>query len=233
MKRVVFYVMFLASGFSLASVASSDTSGVTDRYQLIKGAGIEVCEAYGRNLNMTMGYPACNRKIVLPAFARPEWKQADALANIRLVTEIDDFLQGGRKPVNEEFYLEHLKRRVKDGSIRLDTTNMDIDNDSHLETVVRYEVGRCLQRFRAAPLLVLNAQANSVDISKTELLLQNKARTKEYTPGRWGYAMYQVFLYEGRSYFDRWSDDVKEKGYLRVFGVRGSVTREICVYKYD
>lgn len=225
-------MLSIATVFTCTVVAFGRVAVADSRYEFVKGKDIRVCEAYKKNLDSTLGYPSCNRKLVLPEFSRPQWRRLDGLANIEFVRRIDDFLNGGRKPINERPYMEHLKGRLEDRSIELDIANVDIDNDGVPDKIIKYKVGRCLQRFFAEPLVVVSSGEKKVDVKKTELLLQNRAKTKDHAPGRWGYAMYEVFRYEEQSYFDRWSDDLKEKGYLRVFRAEGNQVNEICVYKY-
>lgn len=214
------------------------------RYELIKGKGVEVCEVYGRNLNASGEiWPMnCERK-VLPQFAKegltkPEWRSLDPVKHFDLVIDVDRLLNptvyvSGKAPKGD---LDILRRRAEKGTISLNIANIDFNHDGNREPVLKFSYG-CSPPgsggWWATPLLVADPSLSRVDLPKSRPLLQNEmSDAKKYPAGGWTYAMYDVFLFKNKSYFDRWSDFKAETGTLRVFQTERNITTEICTYEY-
>lgn len=225
---------------------STFPSAYGGQYRLIKGEGIEVCEAYAKNLNsFEKRFPMwCERKLnpAMSDFSKPLWEKMNVRQNLGLLRAIEeqfDFLGFGQRPeANLKRWEHYVEGKINDGHLRLDLTRVDINNDGRLDSVIKFNEGRCpsTHRFLTA-LLVLNEDKSAVDI-KSMHLFQNPQPPLPYTiGGGTDYAMYDVFIYRGRSYFDRWSQSKDQTGILRIFVtealVTGGITKEICVYRFQ
>lgn len=213
---------------------------LADPYELTQGKSVEVCEAYKANLNSARySYPmACEREINrnLPHFNQPEWRELNAWDNRELIIELSKFLSPAAKSIdaNREYWLKTLNRNIENGHVRLYVTKVDIDNDGKLDNVLKYQDGKCQMAHRyATPILVLDETGKHLDKQKTLPLLQNESMDRARDPaGGWGYAMYDVFLYRGEVYFDKWSDFHTDRGFLHVYRDKKGQTKEMCTYKY-
>jgi hypothetical protein len=199
-----------------------------DELVLVKGKGVEVCEAYKKNLNSfdlhNKYVMACERKIN-PEFAEfktPEWGKMDLWENRKILEKIARFL-GERSPIgsekigNELQYIygdfqewEDQLRNMMEGTYAptVEELQIDIDNDGKMENVIKYIIGNgnCPGgNFFSASLIVLNNDKSEVDIEKTKPLFRNPYRS-ENQPLSAGkeFTMYDVFLYRNKAYFDRW-----------------------------
>lgn len=216
------------------------------RYELVKGMGIAVCEVYGRSLNASgETWPMnCERK-VLPEFAKegltkPVWRKLDAVRHFDLVVDVDKLLEPSlyRSPYTEK----QIAQRVADMKVFAETSldlkiaDIDINNDGSIDSTIKYN-DRCAPPgsggWWAIPLLVADSSLKSVDHPKSRPLLQNGTdQPIRYPAGAWRYVMYDVFLFKGKSYFDRWSDSKEDTDILRVFHAEGNHATEICKYEY-
>lgn len=111
-------------------------------YVLVKAEGIEVCEAYKRNLNSfnvhNQYVMACERKLnpQFTDFKKPEWRKMDLRKNIELLKKIELFL--GNYVVtsdNVEGWEEYIESRIKEEYISIDLCQIDINNDGKKESV--------------------------------------------------------------------------------------------------
>ena len=243
MKRlpILLYFLIALTGPAHAGEApSAPTAG--PRYELIKGKGVEVCEAYGKNLNsFHQAEPMrCERSIdaEFKDFSKPEWKRIDGLASYPLVESAHELLE---RPsgISRKAELDGLKEniRAQNEPYTFSIAKVDINNDGKPEPILRY-FDTCIPlgtkgRY-GIPLLALTADGKAVDSEKTEHLMQNPGHDKGpgHPVGRWTYAMYDIFLYKRVAYFDRWSDSTDETGILRVFKTQNGATKEICRYRY-
>jgi len=227
-------------------------------YVLVKGEGIEVCEAYGENLNSfnlhseyTM---ACEREInpKFTDFKKPEWEELNIWENRELLKKVENFLGLGssfgdpdKNPQEWETILKERMTGMYATTIR--TAQIDINNDGKKENVIEYNYGSCPGgNYYGAALLVLNDNRNEIDIDKTKPLLQNSRYLKKGPLSEgWEFAMYDVFVYKNVTYFDRWSGNQWPVGkvgkenlkLLKVFVTKankvGNVdTKEICEYRF-
>lgn len=232
-SNIKILAMLIILFFSQLSIAST--------YHLKEGKDIKFCQEYRENLNSfeSVKYRPmrCERKISdnYPELKSPIWAQLapdDALDYIKVAME---FFSPGQWRENSLDYRNHILGRLKRRAFVLSLSEIDIDNDGEIETILRYEDGNCeLEAGQwAAPLLVLNKDKISIDAAKTRRLLQNKYKTDQDKIGRWSYAMYGVILYKNKSYFDRWSDDESEKGILDVYLLNDSNVKQICEFRYQ
>lgn len=226
---------FLAAAVLLLAIPTAHAGS----YKLVKGKGVEVCEAYQKNLN-SFDHSApmsCEREINpdMKDFQKPGWKELEAWDNRELIMKIQKFLEPANTTIGNDYYWQTLKRAINDRHVVLSITTIDIDNDSKTEIVAKYQDGVCQMAHRyGTPILVIDDKGKEVDRGKTFPLLQNESMDKEKDPaGGWGYAMYDVFRYKGNTYFDRWSDFHTEKWFLHVFKVeKNGKTDKVCSYKY-
>lgn len=180
------------------------------RYELVKGKGVEVCEAYGKNLNsFTSPVPmTCERQInpEMKDFKKPEWKELDAWENREMVKNVELFLGNPHYNPKDDLaqWESGIKDRVSLHHLRIELAQVDIDNDEKKGNVVKYYSGLCtMTRHYGAPLLVLGEDKSYVDI-KTAPLMQNPHESIYPLSAGWEYAMYDVFIYKNKVYFDRW-----------------------------
>lgn len=171
------------------------------RYELVKGMGVEVCEAYEKNLNsFKPRYPfRCVRPInpelkefTKPVFRGPDSLPAEQVVPGKVVKQIERFLW--ERDANPVYYFpvtewaqwkgtrEQYARawrnynydRESNYMSRWKITEVDIDNDGMPETV--YRDGNCSS---GALLLVLNQDRTGIDRAKTELVMPHPARTMQ------------------------------------------------------
>lgn len=236
MKQTSYY--FLFSVVAVASVAFIP-SAHAGRYELMRGKGVEVCEAYEKNLNsFSLGIPMiCERQInpEMKGFQRPEWKELDALENREMVKNIELFLDNhprGNPKDDLAQWEDGIKDRVKIHHLKIEVAQVDIDNDGKADNVVKYYDGSCpMTRHYGTPLLVIN-QEKSIDIRTASLMQNPKSAAGHTLTGIWAGTMYDAFIYKDMAYFDRWSQSKNQTGLLKVFAVKNSITKEICRYKF-
>jgi len=227
--------------FSLGQVALVQ-SALAGPYELTKGKGVPVCEAYKSNLDSFIHYPnpmSCQREVnaKLGLFQKPIWTELDVWKNRSLLKEVDKLLGLGRSygdaEKNPNEWERTLKRRIKIHGAVLLTTRIDIDNDGILDNVLKYLNGDCgSSHFYGTPIFVLNSAKSAIDLKKTYPLLQSPDAVTSDFAGRWGYTMYDVLIYKSRVYFDYWNDQEDQKGVLKLFETRDGKTTEICSVNY-
>lgn len=221
---------------TIATVATfllSAGSVLAGQYELVKGKGVEVCEAYQKNLNsFSPTEPMRCERPVNPKFKdfqKPKWERIDGLANYSLIESAYEFLE---KPIGpgRKADLEGLRENIKaqNEPYTFSIATVDIDNDGKPERVLRY-FDTCIPfgtkgRY-GTPLLVVSADGTQVDSEKSRRLMGDNA------PLNWGYLMYDAFTYKNDTYFDYWIDYVGSQE-LRVSRTHNGVTSDICRYKY-
>lgn len=204
------------------------------QYELVKGKGVEVCEAYAKNLNsFNSTEPMRCERTVNPNFKdfqKPKWVRFDGLANYTLIESAYEFLEKPSGP-GRKADLEGLRENIKaqNAPYTFSTATVDIDNDGKPERVLRY-FDTCIPfgtkgRY-GTPLLVVAADGQQLDSGKSKKLMGDNV------PLNWGYIMYDVFMYKSATYFDYWVDYVGNQE-LRVSSTRNGTTAEICRYKYN
>ncbi|HJY76234.1 MAG TPA: hypothetical protein VKE95_06345 [Burkholderiales bacterium] len=234
------------------------------RYEIVRGAGTEICEAYQNNLN-SLG-PAvpmmCERRINPDDehFRKPVWDRIDVSD---VMDRIDDFLW--KRDANPAYYIPMSRWRGTKEQYREARRNyavdrsrrsvighlaakIDIDNDGQPENVYLDKI--CGSSFGSL-LLVLNDQGSDIDRAKTALVMRHPSRatrrlpdvTKHSPPHPVGDSLhkahYDVFQYNGKTYFDLWwegssytdgaSEHVEQ---LRVFIAQKKQVREVCTYRF-
>lgn len=213
------------------------------QYELVEGKGVEVCEAYGKNLN-SFGYAmACEREInpEFKEFSKPEWNEIDVLKNLELVKKLYRFLKGKDYPEGHPLRVpdagieDNIKSRAEYGHLVIKLTQVDIDNNGKKENVIKYYDGKCeLSSYYATPLLVLSNDKEEINMKKTSSLIQKPEGVVGLIKmGK--FTMRDVFIYKDKVYSDRWINAGDEKGVLEVFvteAKKGGSTKEVCKYKF-
>ncbi len=244
MKKILFILVLIF----LSSVCFAG------EYELVKGKGVDVCEAYRNNLNSFNLYNvfnmACERKInpKFTDFQKPEWQELDLWGNRDFLKKVERFLgleyDFGDPDKNPQEWERILKERITGMyATTIKTSQIDINNDGEKENVIKYSYGSCPGgNYYGAAFLVLNDDKNEIDIEKTKPLLQNPRHLKNGPISEgWEFAMYDVFVYKNKTYFDRWSGNQWPGGkvgeeklkLLKVFvteanKVANFSTKEIC-----
>ena len=208
-------------------------------YILVEGKGVKVCKEYGKNLNSFGHFMLCERNINddLIGFKKPEWQKLDLWENRDLVKNVElflglqhDYMDSVKWP---KIWEDVLKDRIKRGSVAIMMSRVDICNSGKEENVIKYISGYCgSSKSFGAPLLVLHDNRKGVDIAKTIPLMQNFKNVEG-----WHHAMYDIFIYKNKVYFDRWSGKIDEVKYLKVFvneiGESARVeTKKICRFRF-
>lgn len=249
MKQTLKSFLFL-SIFVLASAAFTDVAHA-GRYELIKGKGVEVCEAYQKNLNSFKPQEPmiCVREInpEMKDFKKPDWVEPD-LAQARALEF--DMAKMTSRVLNRPEPRDESKIKVftaKDSGWPMWRwiAKVDIDNDGVPDMLLKKQEGDCMSHAFSVNIAVLakdgkhyNLEASQyIDADFSALVGQlNKdpkpwnRRTAGIAKSDFsGYSLYDVFLYKGVTYFDLWEIN-KER--LHVFLRRNNKTREICTYRF-
>mgnify|MGYP003394163990 FL=1 len=202
------------------------------QYELVKGKGVEVCEAYGKNLNSLnppLAYTKLERKLnpEFKDFSKPEWERLYPEEGKSLFTKINRFLW--ERDANPIYYFpvtewknwrgtpkqysrawKHYKgSRQALLAVGLPISSIDIDNNGKIENIA-------LDSVNGGILLVLNDDRTAIDLKKTALVLQHPIR-KEKGKGELTAdgriisdalhtLSYNVFIYKQQTYFDLYID---------------------------
>lgn len=200
------------------------------RYELVKGKGVEMCEAYLKNLNSL--HPAepmrCDRPVnpEFKDFQKPRWDRIDALKDFDLIVKVDTVLRPRYYAnIKREVMLTSLRNNIETGNYKFSLVTVDIDNDGQSEPVLRY-LDSCWPGNKGpwgTPLVVLQQNKRDVDQVKSE-----QVATGHGVTGYQG-SIYDVFRYKGTTYFDYW---IEEEGPLRVMLTKQGATAEICRLRF-
>ena len=203
---------------------------------MVLGKGIEVCEAYLKNVNSFPKEPpmVCERKLnpSMPDLKKPVWQPLDAKQHFDLMKEIDRVRHHVTKEEYGRFsekYMPFLQQSVETGAIRLSVAELDVNEDGIPEEVLQYENGECdplNESHFATPFgrtyLVLAPDSTGIDEQKSKWFAVG---------GRLG-----LFLFKGQVFIDHWAGDLAfKKGQLRALtplSVVGLGTK-VCTYSYN
>ena len=144
------------------------------QYELARGKGVKVCEAYRKNLNSFQpSYPMrCNRPVnpEFKDFQKPKWEQIDGIKDFDLIVKVDKLLRPSYYAhIKPEVMSSSLRANIESGNYKFSLTTVDIDNDGRVEPVLRY-LDSCWPGNRGpwgTPLVVLKQDKRDVDVSKT------------------------------------------------------------------
>lgn len=222
---------------ALADIALADVA-YAGRYEIVKGKGVDVCEAYRKNLNsFNLHEPMiCERQISpeMKDFQKPEWKELDAWENRQLVRKINRFLGIGMA----EDWENSLKWDIEHRHLVMYLSQIDIDNDGQRENMLKFAEGSCpMTRQYGTSLLVLSEDKKDIDIKTVPLMQNTKVVPGGPISEGWEFSMYDIFLYRSKIYFDRWSQSQDQTGFLKVFVtekdiVTSGITKEVCRYQF-
>lgn len=231
------------SGFVLAMIwlLMADLATAGD-YVLAVGKGIEVCEAYLKNLNSFSKHPAmvCDRPLnpKLKDFSKPAWKELDGQEHMELLKQIwRDFdgltaEQFEQSPLKDQWIASVWKPGATRG-IAIRVAEIDVDLDGATELVLHYyELGTCdpLDESQFANpfgslLYILTSDGQRIDWEKTHLMFPGHAGRPD------------LFLYKGRVFGATWSggSDFKN-GQLQALSLTyptpGVPDYKLCKYNF-
>ncbi|RKZ46401.1 MAG: hypothetical protein DRR00_24235 [Candidatus Parabeggiatoa sp. nov. 3] len=203
-------------------------------YRYLESHG-KVCSPYHENLKKFMApwsQMRSERKIApgMKAFDKPTWKRLDK----RQYTQISQQLIKQFDNHNLQQATDNQLEAWLNQSRYLYSTHIDIDNDGTVETVLRYEYQLSgASQFYANALVVVDDKIQHLDLEATQHLLQNPLTDHQNPAGRWIYAMYDLFLYQGEVYFDKWHDEINKQNTLSVFKTEGGTTKKVCTIEYE
>ena len=187
-------------------------------YKLVLGKGIEVCEAFLKNLNSFPNDPpmVCERKInpKFPEFSTPTWQPLDAQEHLALIEEIErwkPYETGFDDPIQREKMLAQITERIKNGVIRLTVTDLDIDEDGVAETVLKYEYADCDP---ANESQFAGMSGRSFYVLAAEKMTLDKGKSGNFSMRIRG----DIFLFKKHTYITVWSGNLGFKdGLLSVY----------------
>lgn len=204
------------------------------QYVLEKGKGVEVCEAYGKNLNsFKPDYTSmiCERQVNPDTkdFSKPKWNalSEDDDVAVRLDRyELTRKFMGWDKTGEYVTTADSIRAKARQGydqgrPIVMEHAVVDIDNDGKPEQVLKERQGSCLaQRAYSVSIAILTEDGKHLDLEKSKYINPDLSKiaaklTKDASPQSLrtagvrrdevqGYLLYDVFLYKGKSYFDLW-----------------------------
>jgi len=198
------------------------------------GQSVPVCEEYKRYLdNAAASAPRgnlsaklmCKRSIPpkFTAFSQPEWKEIYPRDHMDLAIAVTYRMAipwDGNAPPKGYVTAkqiagtrESIVGRFKNNHDRWYLGRADVDNDRHVEDLVKYRRGRCndewpdVQKYQI-PIMVVDEDGKSVDGQKTRQIL-GVTRGRSFSVGA---VSLDVFAYQGRVYVDRWDDSGESNG---------------------
>ncbi len=206
---------------------------VAGRYELIKGKGVEVCEAYEKNLNsFNPSTPMlCERLVspIFPDFAKPAWEklilEQSATINIetaeRSLSSMSKNYRPPKEPMSERIRksIEQIAASHNDSyPYTMQRVSIDIANNGRSVLIAREMHGKC--GGVGIPMVVLR----TIDKNATNPTLKNVLESAmfrsenaqvETSPGKYlpvtkreplGSVMYpDIFHYKDGWYFDIWA----------------------------
>lgn len=211
-------------------------------YILVVGKGIEVCEAYLKNLNSFPNHPpmVCERPLnpKFTDFSKPVWRDLEGLDHLDLLKQIwrsfDDLTveQFEQSPLKDQWIASVWKPGATRG-VAIRVVELDVDLDGVAESVLHYyEKGTCdpfNESQFATPygskFYILTPDRQSIDFEKTRLMLPAQAGRPD------------MFLYQGRVFASHWAGNLEFKdGQLgvmsEIYVAPGVPDYKICKYRY-
>lgn len=207
-------------------------------YVMVIGKGVEVCEAYLKNLNSFPSHlpMVCDRPLnpTFTEFSKPVWQPVDVLQNLDLLRQVEQHLWGltdEQWNKQKEQWEVKVQERVAKGWLLMSTTKLDVERDGPLEIVLRYVNNtppKCdpkNESFYAHPggspyHFILTPDTRRLDVQKTQLAF----------PGYGGKP--DIFVYNEMWYLTTWAGNLNfQGGQLAVHTVQPIPTRP-CEFKY-
>lgn len=249
-------ILAAAALFALAAVPA-----VAGRYELVKGQGVEVCEAYGRSLNISHPKASmiCERSVESAGFSKPVWQVLNLQETARLVVQRDiqitaKIVPGGvvNKSLSER--IEMAANNIREGNesggwpLKMELAVMDIDNDGKTEKVLKERLGDCPnQRAFSVDLTVLTEDGKYYDLERSKLInpdvskavanIQKEVNDKNIHLRSAGIVRDELgyLLYDAFLYKGVAYTDLWEMGKnrLHVFLTKQNSTQNICIYQLN
>ncbi len=238
----------IVSAIAIARSLFAASPALAGQYEIIKGKGVEVCEAYEKNLNTfnPKTYPmVCEREINprMKDFKKPDWVQPSLDQARALEFDMAKLTSQVLNQPEPKSEAEIKLRTEKDEGwpAKRWIVSVDIDNDGTPDTVLKQQDGRCESRVFGVSIAVLSKDGKHYDLNKSQYIDADMSvlvgqLNKDSKP--WnrrtaglaktefsGYSLYDIFLHKGVAYFDLWEMN-KER--LHVFLRKGGTTRKIC-----
>jgi len=242
-----FFGILLLSMASLT--ATADTSlppfGV---FTMLEGQGVDVCEACLKALEaLPSDLTGCERNYdpALGFEVGPFWEEISPRENLALLKKVMLLIQPPPQGISGSIFDgrnfdREIRGQMEHGGIELSLAKIDIDNDGRSEPVLRFRKGACIGHGEALhvqyqPLLVLQADRLSVDLGKTDLVMQNPKKRKDLPFGSVWERIYDVFQYKGAVYFDKWEwDDYNTADEnFSIFQAVSNNVNPLCKYRYE
>jgi hypothetical protein len=206
-------------------------------YVMMIGKGVEVCEAYLKNLNSFPEHPpmVCERPLnpKLSELRKPEWKMLDVVQNLDLLRKVEQTLRGltdAQWEAQQEQWAEKVKERVAKGWVSLSTTQLDVDRDGVHEIVLRYvnDPGGCdptnegtFANPGGSPShFVLTSDQRKIDVQKTQLAFPRYGGRPD------------VFVYNEMWYLTTWAGNLNFQGGQLDLHTVQPIPRRPCEFKY-
>lgn len=221
--------LFATAVFLFTSIAHAG------RYELVKGKGVDVCEAYHKNLTLLKDHEPvflyCERitSPQMPEFNRPKWNKLDVWENRQFIHLVEDYTgsYGHGDPSNLAAWEKMLQSEINRQAVVLATMQFPMEADSKSVNALIYERGICnmTHYFQRQVFVLSSTKPAKIDGEKTKLLHAS-----------------DVVLYKNKPYFDsigektvvyvvepRRGDEVRPDD---VMFTEKHVVRELCEYRY-
>ena len=219
---------------------------IAERYFIDKGKGLKICKLYKKGVETALLNEAarCERKFS-SKFAdlnNPKWEIINLWENKELFKKIYKFTKSGNINKyhsvldNESEYNKMLELWIKNKSMSLKISKVDIDNDNNIDTILMVTEGACEISAKAPYYsnLVVLKNMQTIDEEKTINLDQNilyDKQTNQWMEAKFNinYMQYDVFKYMDTVYFDK--SDIRNKNGLTVYKYEKNEVIEICHMK--
>ena len=175
----------------------------------------------------------------------PFWKELDPLKNLTLLKKMMLLEQPPSQGIpgtifDGDNFVREIKGQMKHGGVKFSIGKIDIDNDGRPEPVLKLRKGACIGHDDALhvqyqSLIVLRNDQSTIDDHKTDLITHNPRKSKKLSIGDSYDRLYDVFLYAGQVYFDKWELDELDtsKEYIFVYRASGKKVSQLCKYRYE
>lgn len=159
--------------FILFGIGLTFRPAIAGHYELVKGAGTRVCEAYKKNFEPRKDAEpmACERHYdpMIKGFASPHWRKLDPIVRFDLYKKATTYLwQDSLSPEDLKFATEHLTGRVENAHVGLFVSRLDLDGDGKYTNVLAVRELRCGPEprpdMKITRLYALNDEMTDIDV---------------------------------------------------------------------
>lgn len=136
-----------------AVVVLAVTPAMAGHYQLIKGRGVAVCQAYARNFESFRNTVpmACERRYnpAIKGFSAPRWRKLDLKKNLELYIKAGIYLQeeyqgvSGMSKEDIEADARYAASRAKDLKAQMFLAHLDLTGDGRTENILAIRERSC------------------------------------------------------------------------------------------